>query len=87
MSPANSTFDSESFVREAYATAERMDIEGWKSLFLDDGIFIDESVQRTYRGPHEWDCTPRSMAHPMRRSADHSRCRSSVAWSRLSATR
>jgi ketosteroid isomerase-like protein len=55
MSPANSTFDPESFVREAYATAERMDIEGWKSLFLDDGIFIDESVQRTYRGPHEWD--------------------------------
>jgi hypothetical protein len=37
-------FDPETFVREAYATAERMDLEGWKSLFADDGIFTDQSV-------------------------------------------
>ena len=55
MSPANSTFDPERFVREAYAIAERMDLNEWKSLFADDGIFIDESVQRTYRGPNELD--------------------------------
>jgi ketosteroid isomerase-like protein len=55
VSNANSPFDPESFVRTAYAIAERMDLEGWRSLFADDGIFIDESVQRTYRGPSEWD--------------------------------
>jgi ketosteroid isomerase-like protein len=48
-------FDPEAFVLEAYAIAERMDLEGWKSLFADDGIFIDESVGVTYRGPDEWD--------------------------------
>ena len=42
-------FDSEhSFA--AYATAERMDLEGWKSGFTDDGIFTDQSVGVTYRG-------------------------------------
>ena len=55
MSCANSASDPESFVREAYAIAERRDLEGWKSLFADDGIFVDESVQRTYRGPNELD--------------------------------
>jgi ketosteroid isomerase-like protein len=55
MSDRSTTFDPESFVREAYATAERMDLEGWKSLFNDDGIFVDESVGITYRGPGEWD--------------------------------
>jgi hypothetical protein len=44
-------FDPEAFVLEAYAIAERMDLEGWKSLFADDGIFIDESVGITYQGP------------------------------------
>ena len=55
MSSTNRPSDPESFVREAYAIAERMDLKGWKSLFVDDGIFIDESVQRTYRGPNELD--------------------------------
>ena len=48
-------FNPESFVREAYAIAERMDLDGWKSLFAEDGIFIDESVGITYRGPSELD--------------------------------
>jgi len=43
-------FDPERFIREAYATAERMDLEGWKSLFADGGIFIDQSVGVTYQG-------------------------------------
>jgi ketosteroid isomerase-like protein len=43
--------DPETFVREAYATAERMDLEGWKSLFADDGIFTDQSVGVSYHGP------------------------------------
>ncbi|HTA55247.1 MAG TPA: nuclear transport factor 2 family protein [Candidatus Acidoferrales bacterium] len=55
MSNKTPTFDPEAFVREAYAIAERRDLEGWKSLFADDGIFIDESVKVTYEGPKEWD--------------------------------
>lgn len=55
MSHPSAEFDPASFVRDAYAIAERMDLEGWKSLFNDDGIFIDESVGITYRGPGEWD--------------------------------
>jgi ketosteroid isomerase-like protein len=43
-------FDPEAFVREAYATAERMDLEGWKSVFAEDGIFTDQSVGVTYQG-------------------------------------
>src|SRR6202041_2113436 len=55
MSDRNRGLDPETFVRGAHAIAERMDLDGWKSLFADDGIFIDESVRITYRGPHEWD--------------------------------
>ena len=51
MSNKDSQFDPEKFVREAYAIAERMDLETWKSIFEDDGVFIDESVKITYRGP------------------------------------
>ena len=51
MSKAEGKFDPESFVREAYAVAERMDLEGWKGLFTDDGIFTDNSIGVTYRGP------------------------------------
>lgn len=43
-------FDPEAFVREAYATAERMDLDGWKACFTDDGVFIDNSVGVTYTG-------------------------------------
>jgi ketosteroid isomerase-like protein len=55
MTDKNQSFDPERFVREAYAIAERMDLEGWKSLFADDGVFIDESVKVTYKGPKELD--------------------------------
>jgi predicted ester cyclase len=44
-------FDPEAFIREAYAKAERMDLPGWKSGFTDDGIFIDNSIGVTYKGP------------------------------------
>jgi ketosteroid isomerase-like protein len=48
------TFDPEAFVRNAYAVAERKDLEGWKSMFNPDGIFIDESVKITYKDGN-WD--------------------------------
>lgn len=51
----NGQFDPERFVREAYATAERKDLEGWKSLFNSDGVFVDESIQEVYTGPADWD--------------------------------
>jgi ketosteroid isomerase-like protein len=50
MSDSNETFDPEAFVREAYAIAERMDLEGWKAAFTADGIFTDNSIGVTYRG-------------------------------------
>ena len=50
MASADSKFDPESFVREAYAVAERLDFKGWKSLFADGGTFTDESVGLTYQG-------------------------------------
>jgi ketosteroid isomerase-like protein len=55
MSDNSHSFDPETFVRDAYAIAERRDLEGWRSLFANDGIFIDESVKITYRGPKDWD--------------------------------
>jgi ketosteroid isomerase-like protein len=51
MAAAKDTFDPAGFIREAYAKAERMDLEGWKSGFADDGIFIDNSIGVTYKGP------------------------------------
>jgi ketosteroid isomerase-like protein len=51
MSNTSKSFDPERFVREAYAIAERLDLAGWKALFCDDGVFIDESVKVTYKGP------------------------------------
>jgi hypothetical protein len=56
----NTTFDPESFVRDAYAIAERMDLEGWKSLFNDDGIFVAESPRIT-------DCFPEDARIGLRR--------------------
>jgi predicted ester cyclase len=44
------SFDPASFVREAYAIAERLELDKWKSLFTADGIFVDESVKVTYKG-------------------------------------
>src|SRR5258708_37320806 len=42
--------DSVAAVRNAYAVAERKDLEGWINLFTPDGVFIDNSVGVTYRG-------------------------------------
>jgi epsilon-lactone hydrolase len=47
-------FNPEAFVRNAYAVAERKDLEGWKSMFNPDGIFTDESVKITYKDGN-WD--------------------------------
>jgi ketosteroid isomerase-like protein len=44
---------NEQFVRRAYEIAEAKDIEGWIDCFTPDGIFIDNSVAVTYRGPSE----------------------------------
>jgi ketosteroid isomerase-like protein len=45
-------------VRNAYAVAERKDLEGWIDLFTPDGVFTDNSVGATYRG--------RELADPVR---------------------
>ena len=42
--------DNVAVVRNAYAVAERKDLEGWISLFTPDGVFTDNSVGATYRG-------------------------------------
>jgi len=41
--------DNVAAVRNAYAVAERKDLEGWISLFTPDGVFTDNSVGGTYR--------------------------------------
>jgi hypothetical protein len=49
--PASKTkFDAKAFIRGAYAFAEKMDLEGWKSCFTDKGIFTDNSIGVTYEG-------------------------------------
>jgi ketosteroid isomerase-like protein len=50
--------DNVAAVRNAYAVAERKDLEGWISLFTADGVFVDNSVGVTYRG--------RGLADPVR---------------------
>ena len=45
-------------VRNAYAVAERKDLEGWINLFTPDGVSVDNSVGSTYRG--------RGLADPVR---------------------
>jgi ketosteroid isomerase-like protein len=44
---------NEEFVRRAYAIAEVKDIAAWVACFNPDGVFVDESVGVTYRGPSE----------------------------------
>jgi hypothetical protein len=61
MSNTSKAFNPESFVREAYAIAERHDLNGRESLFAEDGIFVDESVKVTYKG--------RDLDDPVRQSA------------------
>jgi ketosteroid isomerase-like protein len=41
--------DNVAAVRNAYAVAERKDLEGWINLFTPDGVFVDNSVGVTYR--------------------------------------
>jgi hypothetical protein len=44
---------NEEFVRQAYAVAEVKDVPAWVACFNPDGVFVDESVGITYRGPNE----------------------------------
>jgi ketosteroid isomerase-like protein len=44
---------NEEFVRRAYQIAEGKDIPRWIDCFTPDGVFVDMSVQATYRGPEE----------------------------------
>jgi ketosteroid isomerase-like protein len=44
---------NEEFVRRAYAVAEEGNIAGWIDCFTPDGVFVDNSVGVTYRGPGE----------------------------------
>jgi ketosteroid isomerase-like protein len=53
--------DNVAAVRNAYAVAERKDLEGWINLFTPDGVFVDNSVGATYRG--------RALADPVRNYA------------------
>ena len=42
---------NEEFVRQAYAIAEVKDLAAWVACFNPEGVFVDESVGVTYRGP------------------------------------
>jgi ketosteroid isomerase-like protein len=42
---------NEAAVRNAYAIAEVKDIQGWIDCFIPDGVFVDNSIAVTYRGP------------------------------------
>jgi ketosteroid isomerase-like protein len=50
MPTSKGSSDAEAFVRQAYAVAERMDLEAWKSCFAAGGTFTDQSVRITYEG-------------------------------------
>jgi hypothetical protein len=43
--------DAEAFIPGAYALAEKMDLDGWRSSFTDGGVFTDNSIGVTYEGP------------------------------------
>jgi ketosteroid isomerase-like protein len=43
--------DQLTVVRNAYAIAERVDLEAWVNAFTPDGVFTDNSVGISYRGP------------------------------------
>ena len=42
--------DNVAAVRNAYAVAERKDLEGWINAFTPDGVFTDNSMGVVYRG-------------------------------------
>jgi ketosteroid isomerase-like protein len=48
-----SEMTNEEFVRQAYAIAEVKDLTRWVECFNPDGVFVDESVGVTYRGPSQ----------------------------------
>lgn len=50
--------DNVAAVRNAYAVAERKDLDGWINVFTPDGVFTDNSIGETYRG--------RALADPVR---------------------
>jgi hypothetical protein len=56
---------NEEFVRQAYATAEVKDLTSWVACFNPDGVFVDESVGVTYRGPMSF---PASIGRPRTRT-------------------
>ena len=45
--------DYEQIIRQAYLTAERVDIPGWVGSFTSDGTFTDMSIQVVYKGADE----------------------------------
>jgi ketosteroid isomerase-like protein len=57
--------DNEQIVRNAYQIAEEKDIPGWIAAFTEDGMFTDESIGVTYRGPDRgWPVENYAMAFP-----------------------
>ena len=53
--------DNVAAVRNAYAVAERKDLEAWINVFTPDGVFTDNSIGEKYRG--------RALADPVRNYA------------------
>jgi ketosteroid isomerase-like protein len=53
MTNGRNEMTNEAFVRYAYAIAEVKDVPSWIACFNPDGVFVDESVGVTYRGPSE----------------------------------
>lgn len=51
--PKRNEITNEEFVRQAYAIAGTKDLAAWVACFNPDGVFVDESVGVTYRGPGE----------------------------------
>lgn len=54
--------DNEQTIRRAYKIAENKDIEGWIAAFTPDGIFTDQSIGVSYRGPEELSITVQNYA-------------------------
>jgi steroid delta-isomerase-like uncharacterized protein len=45
--------NNEEIIRRVYKIAEDVDIPGFVAAFTEDGVFNDESIQVSYRGPGE----------------------------------
>jgi hypothetical protein len=70
---------NEQFVRQAYAIAEVRDIPAWVDCFNPDGVFVDESVGVSYRGPDE-------VAKPVENYGGAFSRRRETGWTPLVAT-